>query len=429
MKVDKKQGKSTVTLTITLDEREWKEALAKAGEKISESIEVKGFRKGKAPLDVVASQVGETRVLSEAVELSINQYYYQAIMQEEVAPVGPPKVTVDEVGMGKPLKFTAEVAVMPEIELGDYKQIKVKSEAVEVKNEQIDNVLKGLQRREVTFKEIEREAKQGDWVEIDFEGKLDGVPFEGGKSSHHPMIIGDGVLLPDFEEALVGMKVGEEKVFPVNFPKDYHQANLAGKRTEFNARLHKVKEVQYPELNDEFAAKVSDKKTLKELKEDIAKVLRENAEQKELDRQRSEAIEQLVKLTKAEVPDQLVEQELNAMMEDFEHQLSHQGISVKDYLERAKTSEEKLREEWCEQARKRVIAGLALNEFKKREGIVVSDAEVEAEIARLKTVYPNEADKIAEKYKSDSEWRRLAHLLSGQKAVEALRKLAIGERG
>jgi len=427
MQVEKKKEKAIVTLTIALDEKEWQEALAKAGEKISESIEVKGFRKGKAPLDVVASQVGETRVLSEAVELSINQYYYQAIMQEEVAPVGPPKVTVDEVGMGKPLKFTAEVAVMPEISLSDYKQIKVKPEAVEVKDEQIDNVLKGLQRREVTFKEIEREAKQGDWVEIDFEGKLDGVPFEGGKSSHHPMIIGDGVLLPDFEEALVGMRAGEEKVFPVNFPKDYHQANLAGKRTEFNAKLHKVKEVQYPELNDEFAAKVSDKKTLKELKEDIVKVLQENAEQKEMDRERSEAIEQLIKLTKVEIPEALIEQELNAMMEDFEHQLSHQGISVKDYLERTKTNEEKLREEWKEQAKKRVIAGLALNEFKKREGITASDKEVATEIARLQTVYPNEKDKIAEKYQSESERKRLAHLLGGQKAVEALRKLAIGE--
>ncbi|MFA5270247.1 MAG: trigger factor [Patescibacteria group bacterium] len=428
MQATKKQQKSVVTLTIALDQSDWAEALKSASAKIAESIEVKGFRKGKAPMDVVAAQVGETRILSEASELAINQYYYQAVMQEEVAPVGPPKITVDEVGMEKPIKFTAEIAVMPEIELGDYKQIKVKPESVEIQAEQIDNVLKNLQRREVAFKEIEREAKKGDWVEIDFEGKLDGVPFDGGKSANHPLIIGDGVLLPDFEEALVGMKAGEEKTFPVNFPADYHQANLAGKKTEFVAKLHKVKEVQYPDLNDEFAKKISDKKNLQELKDDIKKVLQENAEQKEMDRQRSEAIEQLIKISKADVPDQLVEQELDAMMHDFEHQLSHQGMNVKDYLERAKLTEEKMREEWREQAKKRVIAGLALNEFKKREGIVASDEEVEAEITRLKTIYPAELDKIADKYKDEGERRRLAHLLSGQKAVEALRQLAIGTK-
>jgi len=428
MQITKKQDKSVVTLNIALDTAEWADALKNASAKVSEQIEVKGFRKGKAPLDVVTAQVGETRILSEASEWAINQYYFKAVMQEEVAPIGPPKITVDEVGMNKPLKFTAEIAIMPELELGDYKTIKVKPESVEVKGEQVDNVLKNLQRREVSFKEIEREAKKGDWVEIDFEGKLDGVAFDGGKSANHPMIIGDGVLLPDFEEALVGMKAGEEKVFPVNFPKDYHQANLAGQKTEFTAKLHKVKEVQYPELNDEFAKKISDKPTLKELKEDIEKVLKENAEQKEMDRQRSEAIEQLIKISKADIPEALIEQELNAMMEDFEHQLSHQGMNIKDYMERAKLTEEKMREEWEEQAKKRVIAGLALNEFKKREGIVATDAEVETEIARLKTVYPSEVEKITDKYKSDSERKRLAHLLGGQKAVEALRKLAVGEK-
>ncbi|OGB74656.1 trigger factor, partial [candidate division Kazan bacterium RIFCSPHIGHO2_01_FULL_49_10] len=267
MKVEKNQIKAIVTLHIALDATEWAEALKNASAKISEQIEVKGFRKGKAPMDVVTAQVGETRILSEASELSINQYYYQAIVQEEVSPVGPPKIIVDEIGLNKPLKFTAEIAVMPEIELGDYQKIKVKPEKVEITDEQIDNVLKNLQRREVSFKEIEREAKPGDWVEIDFDGKLDGVSFDGGKSANHPLIIGDGVLLPDFEEALVGMKAGEEKTFPVNFPKDYHQANLAGKKTEFSAKLHKVKEVQSPELNDEFAKKISDKPTLKELRE------------------------------------------------------------------------------------------------------------------------------------------------------------------
>ncbi|MBN2585600.1 trigger factor [Patescibacteria group bacterium] len=427
MQITKKQDKSVVTLNIALDQTEWSEALKNASTKIAEGVEIKGFRKGKAPMDRVAAQVGETRILSEASESAINQYYYQAVIKEEVAPIGPPKIAVDEVGIDKPLKFTAEITVMPELELGDYKKIKVKKELVEVKDEQINDVLKNLQRREVSFKEIEGEAKKGDWVEIDFEGKLDGVPFDGGKGTNHPLVIGDGVLLPDFEEALVGMKAGDEKAFPVNFPEGYHQSNLAGKKTEFTAKLHKVKEVLLPAVDDEFAKKISDKKSLQELKEDIKKVLLENAEQKERDRQSSEAIEQLIKISRTDIPTALVEQELDAMMHDFEHQLSHQGMNVKDYMERAKLTEEKMREEWKEQAKKRVIAGLALNEFKKREGIVATNEEVESEIARLKTVYPAEADKITEKYKSDIEKRRLAHLLSGQKAVEALRKLAVGE--
>ncbi|OGB74355.1 trigger factor [candidate division Kazan bacterium RBG_13_50_9] len=424
MKTQVNKDKAKVKLEISLDAAEWQEVLAKAAESVSRSAEIKGFRKGKAPLEVIVSQVGETRVVSEATEVAINRFYAAALHEHGLVPLTAPNISVESVSIDSPLKFTAEITVMPEVSLGDYKKIRVKKHEIKIDQEQTEKVLKSFQRRAAEFKPIARAAKSGDWVEIDFMGKVDGKPFEGGESKNHPLIIGDGVFLPDFETALVGFKAGDEKTFTITFPKDYPQDKLAGKPVEFQVKLHQVKEVKLPPIDDELAKKSGPFATLAELRADVEKWAREEKTKMLRQQEQEEALEQLIKLTEVDVPDELVDQELSAMIHDLAHQLTHQNLTLADYLKKNDLTEEKLRGQWQPTAKKRVLAGLALNAFQRQEGIEATNEEVDEDIKRMQAMYPSEKDKIKEKYQSEAERRRLKHLLSGQKALERLSELA-----
>ena len=424
MKTSIEQQKANVILTIELETKEWQEILNQSAKKISETADIKGFRPGKAPLDAVINHIGEARVLSEASNIAVGKFYAMAAKEHKLIPVTPPKISVEKLDIEQPLVFKVEVTVMPEVEIGDYKKIKVKIQPVTVDKSKAEKTLKDIQKKAVKFKEIDREAKKGDWIEIDFEGKLDGVLFEGGASKNHPLIIGDGVFMPGFEEALIGLKANDEKTFKVTFPKDYHQKNLAGKEAEFKVKAHKIKEVELPPLDDELAKSLGKFQSLDELKTDIDKWLKEEAEKQEQTRQREAAMEELIKITKVDIPDELIDQEVSAMLEDLTRQLAQQNISLEDYLKRNNATEDEMREQWKAMAEKRVIAGLALDAFKKQENVESTNEEVTKEIERLQQLYPNQKDEIKEKYSSDLERKRLKHLLSGQKALEHLWKIA-----
>ena len=415
---------SRIKLNIELDSKEWQNALKEAAAKMSKTADIKGFRPGKAPLDVVITQVGEARVLSEAADASIARYYAMSIREHNIIPLAQPKISINHLGLDKPLSFVAEVVSMPKVSLGDYKKIKVKAQPVKLDESKVDKTIKDIQRRAAKFNEVDRQSKMGDWVEIDFTGTLDGKPFEGGSSKNHPLIIGDGVFLPDFELALVGIKAGLEKTFDVIFPESYHQSNLANKKVQFAIKLHKIKEVVLPQIDDELAKTVGEFKTLKDLKSDIKKWLTEEAAKKEKSRQQEEAMEQLINLIKVDIPEELIKQELIAMVQDFSNQLAQQQKTLEDYLKTNNITEEKLKEQWEEPAKKRVLAGLALEEFKKQEKIEASDKEVEDDINRMKQMYPDQKEAIEKRYANDLETRRLKHMLAGQKALEHLWKLA-----
>ena len=425
MKTLIEQQKASVILTIELEVKEWQEILNQAAKKISEATTIKGFRPGKAPLDAVINNIGEARVLSEASDMAVGKFYAAAVKEHKLIPVTSPKISVEKLGIVQPLVFKVEITVLPEVELGDYKEIKVKAQLVTVDKSKTEKTLIDIQKRAVKFEEVDRESQEGDWIEIDFEGKLDGVLFEGGTSKNHPLIIGDGVFMPDFEKALVGLKVNDEKIFKVTFPEDYHQKNLAGKEVEFKVKAHKIKKVKLPPLNDELAKSLGKFQSLDELKMDIDKWLKEEAEKQEQTRQREVAMEELIKITKVDIPDELIDQEVSAMVEDLTQQLTQQKMSLEDYLKRNNSSEDEMRKQWRVMAEKRVIAGLALNAFKKQENVEATDAEVDEEIQRLQQLYPDQKDQIKEKYSSDLEKKKLQHLLSGQKAIEHLWKIAM----
>lgn len=428
MQVEKTSPKSgLVKLKISLDKSEWDKMLDRAAVKVSTGTSIEGFRPGKTPRDIVINKVGEARVLSVAIEEAVQEFYPEAAKQEEIRPVAMPKVSIDQATPTAPLVFTAEVVVLPEVALGDYKQLKVKKGTVEPpKPEKLGEILKSMQKRAAEFAEVERAAKMKDWVEIDFVGTIDGKEFEGGKSKNHPMILGDKLFIPGFEEGIEGMKAGETKDIEVAFPPDYHNKELGGKKASFKITLHKVKAVNYPDIDDALAKKISKFQTVDELKKDVEKFLVDE-EQRKVDSQvREDAILGLAKLAKVDLPEELVDQELNAMVNDMRQQVSAQQMNFDEYLKKAGVNnEEGLKSQWCDQAKQRVLAGLALDAFRKAEGIEATDKEVEEELKKLEQMYPNDKDKIVEEYKKPVARERLKNMIASRKAVDALVEMAV----
>jgi len=428
MQVEKTSPKSgLVSLKISLDKSEWDKILDKAAVKVSTGTSIEGFRPGKAPRDIVINKIGEARVLSVAIEEAVQEFYPEAAKKEEIRPVAMPKVSIDKATPTDPLVFTAEVVVLPEVILGDYKQLKVKKGVVEPPaQEKVEEILKSMQKRAAKFTEVERAAKRKDWVEIDFVGTIDGKEFEGGKSKNHPMILGDKLFIPGFEEGIEGMKAGETKDVELAFPSEYHNSGLAGKRVSFKIILHKVKAVNYPDIDDVLVKKISKFQTLDELKKDVEKFLTDE-EQRKVDGQvREDAILGLAKLAKVDLPEELVDQELNAMANDMRQQVSAQQMDFDEYLKKAGVNnEEGLKSQWRDQAKQRVLAGLALDAFRKAEGIEATDKEVEEELKKLEQMYPNDKDKIVEEYKKPVARERLKNMIASRKAVDRLVELAV----
>lgn len=412
-----------VKLVITTEMGEWNELLDMAANNLAQSTKIEGFRDGKAPRNVVVNKIGEARVISAAAELAIEKFYPQAARDEKLRPISFPSVAVEQGGLDTPLIFSAEVSVMPEVKLGDYSKIRVKREVPEVSDQMIEETLEGMRKKMAEYNEVEREAKEGDWTEIDFTGFVDDKEFPGGASKNHPMIIGEKMFIPGFEEGLVGMKAGEEEEIEVTFPDEYHAKELAGKPAKFKVTLHKVKEVSYPDVDDAFAKKASKFETLDELKADVRKFMEEDANRKADEKIREEAIKELVKLVELDVPEELVEQELTAMINDLKGKIANAQMTFEDYLGKAGTNEAGLKSQWREQAVERVKAGLVLDAMATKEEIKVEHDEVHAEIDKLKAQYPDQAEEI-EKHYGGHNHGHLESQLRTRKVVDRLVEMA-----
>ena len=426
MKITKTAGeKNKVKLAIALELSEWNSILDKASGKVSEGLKIDGFREGKAPRDIVIAKAGEARVISEAIELAVEQYYPIAVKEENLKPIAFPKISVEKGNLTEPLEFTAEVAILPEVVLGDYSKIKIEKRVESVESKDVEAVLKNLQKKAVEFQEVERVAQLGDWAEIDFEGFVEGKPFEGGASKKHPLILGDKVFIPGFEEGLVGLGKGEEKEIEVTFPSDYHNKDLSGKQAKFKVKMNLVKAVNYPEINDEFAKKHAGQESLEVLKTDIKKYLEEEAVKKAEETLRENALLELVKVAKIDLPEEMIEQELDSMVHDLKHQAEHSGMSFEDYLKKAGVNEAGLKAQWREQAESRVRIGLALEAFRDKEGISADDSDVDAEIVKLKQMYPQDGENIDKEYGKGSNGRsKLQRMLGSRKAIDRLAEMA-----
>ena len=388
-----KQEKSAVELVIEIGGEEFEAAVQKAYLKQRGSIMVPGFRKGKAPRKIIEGMYGSGVFYEEAINQLYPKAYAEAVEQEKLDVVSWPNVEVLEAGKDG-LTFKATVTVRPEVKLGEYKGLSAEKEEVKLTDEDIDNELKPYINRATRMVTVEREAQNGDTVVIDFEGFLDGTPFEGGKAEGHSLELGSGAFIPGFEDQLVGTKAGDEKDVNVTFPKEYHAADLAGKPVVFKVKVHEVKEKQLPTIDDEFAKDVSEFDTLEDFKKDLSAKLAERREAQAKRAFEAAIMEQVMDNMEVEIPDAMVAYETDQMVEDMARRIQAQGISFEQYMAMTGMTIDMVRAQASAAAMERVRRDLALNAVVAAENIEISDEELEAEYNRLAEEYHMELDKV-----------------------------------
>ena len=410
----KKLPRSTVELKIEASAEELASARKQALARLAKEVKLKGFRPGHAPEDKLIEHVGAETLQRETLSIAVPLLYADAVKKESLPVIGQPRVDIDS---PDPLKFTAVVPVRPEVKLGDYSKIKLKKEIGKVEPTEIEKIIADIRKNNAAAKTItDRPAQLRDRVEIDFAGHTpDGVPLDNTSSKNHPIVLGDQSFIPGFEEGVVGMQIGEEKEHTVKFPADYHAKHLADKDVKFKLKLQKIEELTAPELDDEFAQKVSggQKQKWSEIESDIAEHLQSKKEADAKQKLENDLVLELLKIGETEVPDQLIDEEVEFRLRELQRQLASGGMEWKNYLEQAKKTEDDLKKELRDEAEKRVKVRLILNELVTQEKPEVSDTEVAAEIERLKSRSPeNEKPRFDTEFAVDSPNRqRLQHQL------------------
>ncbi|BDF70895.1 trigger factor [Oscillospiraceae bacterium] len=410
-----KQEKSTVELVIEVSREEFEAAIDKVYKKQRGSINVPGFRKGHAPRKVIEGMYGSGVFYEDAMNDIYPTAYAQAIEQEKLDAVAWPQVEIQEVGKDG-FTFKAVVTVRPEVTLGEYKGLSAEKEAAEVTDEDLDGELKPFISRATRIVTVEREAKNGDTVVIDFEGFKDGVPFEGGKAEGYSLELGSGSFIPGFEEQVVGLKAGDEKDLDVTFPADYQAEELAGAPVVFKVKVNEVKEKQEPVVDDEFAKDVSEFDTLADLKKDLGEKLKARREE-QADRSFREALmEQVIANMQVEIPDAMVDYQAEKLLNSYAQRITSQGIPFENYLSMMGMSMDDMKAQSAEAALHQVQHDLALGAIVKAEQIEITDEELEAELVRLAGQYQMELDDVkkavnADDVKADLAEKKAADLI------------------
>ena len=410
-----KVEKSQVALTIEVGAAEFQAAIEKAYQKMRKKIHVQGFRPGKAPRKLIESMYGAEVFFEEAINIAFPDAYDAAVKEQELQVVGYPSVELVGDATQDGFTFKATVPVYPEVTLGQYKGLSAPKDEVKVSAADVDERIKALQDRNARLVSVEREAKEGDTAVIDFEGFLDGVPFEGGKGENHSLELGSHSFVPGFEEQVIGMKAGEEKDIDITFPEDY-TPELAGKAVVFKVKVHEVKEKEIPALDDEFAKDVSEFDTLKDLKADLKKKITEERQQAADHAFENALMEQVAANITADIPDAMVETQCRQFLDNFKIQIAQSGIPFDQYLKMTGMTEEKLLADAKEPAERQVRVDLAVAAIIKAENIEVTDEDVEAEYKKLAEQYNMELDMVKKYLPADQTKEQLAN----QKAVEVV---------
>ena len=411
-----------VELTISLGTEELKAAEQVALTKLAKEVKIEGFRKGKAPLELVAAQVDQTILGQETLENALSKAVAEAFLKEDIKAIDRPEVDVKKFIPGTELEFTATTEIMPKVELGDYKNLKVKKDTVEVSKEEVSETIDRILKNFAEKKKVDRESKNGDEVIIDFLGKKDGVAFDGGKAEKFPLELGSKSFIPGFEEGLIGKKAGDEISLDLEFPKDYHAKDLAGAKVVFEVKIHEVRENALPEINEEFLSKLGEFKTKEEFEKQIKEDLKTQKQTESDEKFKDKLVKKLAEVSKVPVPEILLEDQKQSIELDMQQNLMYSGLSLEDYLERmGKTREEWLEKDVKEAAEMRVKSGLALAELSKVEKVESSLEELDARIAQLKEQYGNSKE-IAKQLSSDDVRRNLANQILTEKTIDLLVK-------
>ena len=412
-----KMEKNMAKLTIEVSAEDLEKAMQNAYQKAKGRISIPGFRKGKAPRKMIEQMYGKGIFLEDAVNALIPEHYSKALSECELEIVSQPQIDVTQMEPGKALIFTAEVAVKPEVTLGEYKGVEVPKAEIEVTEEEIEASLKREQEKNSRTITVEdRAAEEGDIVTIDFEGFVDGDAFEGGKGEAYPLTLGSHTFIPGFEEQLVGAKTGDHVEVNVTFPEEYQAKELAGKAAVFQCDVKKIEAKELPELNDDFAKDVSEFDTLAEYKEDVKKNLTESKEKGALRAKEDAAIEKIIENAEMEIPEAMIDTQCRQMMDDFGRRMQSQGLSMEQYFQFTGQTAEKMMEDMKPQALKRIQTRLVLEKIVEVENIQPTEEEVNEEISKMAAMYKMEADKLKELV-GEREMEQMKKDMAVQKAV------------
>jgi len=390
----KKLSDSRVEITVTLDAKDLNTAAKRALEKLAKEISVQGFRKGKVPVDVAKKFIPENDLNAETADAAVRATLIEAFRENEKSPLALPGANVTKYVPGEMLEYTATADIIPEVKLGDYKNLGVKMEDIKIAAKDIDGVLDNLASSYAEKKVTKRAAKLTDEVIIDFTGKKDGKAFDGGSAKDYHLVLGSGSFIPGFEDGIVGHEPGDSFELKLTFPKDYGMKDLAGAKTTFEVLLKQVNEVTKPEINDDFAKKLGPFVDLKALKDDIKKNLTAQTEHQRVEKFKNDLVEALVKKSKVAAPEILIDDQVNMMREDISRNATSAGMNFEKYIERAGET----MDSWEKKARKvaaqRVKGSLILQTLAVEEKITVKDDDVNAKIAELRDVYKNSPEAL-----------------------------------
>ena len=413
-----KLEKNMAKLTIEVSADELEKAIEKVYQKQKKNISIPGFRKGKVPRAMVEKMYGKEVFYEEAANEIMPAAYEKAYDECGENIVSSPKVDVVQIEAGKPFIFTAEVALKPEVTLGAYKGIEVDKVEVTVSDEEVDaEIDRERERNARSISVSDRAVADKDQTVIDFEGFVDGVAFQGGKGENYPLTIGSGAFIPGFEEQLIGKNIGEECDVNVTFPEEYHAEDLAGKAAVFKVTVKEIKEKQLPELDDEFAAEVSEFDTLAEYKEDVKKNLMEKREKDVKNAKEDAVVDAIIENAAMDIPEAMVETQQRQMIQEFAQNIQMQGLSIEQYFQFTGLTPEAMMEQVKPQAEKRIKSRLVLEAVAKAENITVSDEDFEKEVEKMAEMYQMEADKVKASIGEEGK-KQMMEDLAVQKAAE-----------
>ncbi|GIP30046.1 trigger factor [Paenibacillus sp. J23TS9] len=416
-KIEKNLG----VLDVEVEADRVSDALDKAFNKVVKKASVPGFRKGKVPRPIFEARYGVEALYQDAIDILLPEVYSEAVNETDIFPVDRPEVEIDQFEKGQAFKFKAKVTVKPEVTLGDYKGVEVTTQKVEVSEEEVNEELGRLQERHAELAVIDEGAAQdGDIAVIDFDGYVDGAPFEGGKAERYSLELGSGTFIPGFEEQVVGLATGDFKDVEVTFPETYHAEELANKQAIFKVKVHEIKRKQLPELDDEFAKDVSEFETLNEYKEDLKKELLARKEQEAKGKKESAVVDKVSENAEVEIPQAMIDGEIENMMRDFDNRLRGQGMNLEMFLSFSGQTTADLQEQMKDDAEKRVRNNLVLEQIAKEENIEVTEEDINKELETMAEAYKRSTDEIRNILAANGSLASLRDEISLRKTVELL---------
>lgn len=425
MQITKKDlDKSQIELTIEVSLDEIKPHLDKAATQLAAKNKIPGFRPGKAPYDLVKNKFGEMAILQAAVDSVVSETYFKAVTREKIQTVGQPQINVEKIAPNNPIVYKAIVALVPKITLGNWQSLSVKKQTIKATDEDIDKTIKQLQSMNVKEKVVDRAIKKGDKAEIDFEVSINKAVIEGGKHHKYPIVIGEGNMIPGFEDELTGMKKDEEKKFSLKFPDKYFQENLAGKEHDFRVKVIEVYERDLPKLDDAFAKTIGFE-NLEKFKQQLTDNITQDKSTKEKQRVEAEAIKEIIKTSEiADIPQILIHNEVHKMLHELEHSIMQQGMDMAGYLKSIKKTKEDLQKDFEPQALERIKGALILRQIAEEEKIKTEDKEIDEELKKQEEMYKDNPQAM-QNIKRPEYRTYLQNLLTNQAVIKFINEKII----